>query len=68
MQINQNLLSKGNLLKIISSFYDPNGLIQPILISLKILLQEAHKLNLVWDDEFLGENQRGLGKKFEGNR
>ena len=38
--------TKRNLLKIISSFYDPIGLIQPILISLKILLQEAHRLKL----------------------
>ena len=36
--------TKRNLLKIVSSFCDLIGLIQPILISLKILLQEAHRL------------------------
>ena len=40
--------TKRNLLKIVSSFYDPIGLFQPILISLKILLQEAHRLKLGW--------------------
>ena len=47
--------TKRNLLKFVSSFYDPNGYIQPILISLKILLQEAHRWKLGWDDEFCGE-------------
>ena len=47
--------TKRNLLKIVSWFYDPIGLIQAILISLKILLQEAHRLKLGWDDEFCGE-------------
>ena len=47
--------TKRNLLKIVSSFYDLIGLIQPILISLKTLLQEIHRLKLGWDDEFCGE-------------
>ena len=36
--------TKRNLLNIVSSFCDLIGLIQPILTSLKILLQEAHRL------------------------
>ena len=47
--------TKRNLLKIVSSFHDPIGVIQPVLISLKILLQEAHRLKLGCDDEFYGE-------------
>ena len=47
--------TKRNLLKFVPSYYDPIELIQPILISLKILLQEAHRLKLGWDDEFCGE-------------
>ena len=47
--------TKRNFLKIVSSFYDPIGLIQYILVSLKIVLQEAHRLKLGWDDEFCGE-------------
>ena len=55
--------TKRNLLKIVSSFYDLIRLIQPILISLEILLQETHRLKLGWDDEFCGgNNQRGMGK------
>ena len=46
--------TKRNLLKIVSSFYDLIRLIQPILISLEILLQETHRLKLGWDDEFCG--------------
>ena len=56
--------TKRNLLKIISSFYDPIGLIQPILISLKILLQEAHRLKLGWDDEFCGEIKEAWERNF----
>ena len=56
--------TKRNLLKIVSSFYDPIGLIQPILISLKILLQEAHRLKLGWDDEFCGEIKEAWERNF----
>ena len=56
--------TKRNLLKIISSFYDPIGLIQPIMISLKILLQEAHRLKLGWDDEFCGEIKEAWERNF----
>ena len=47
--------AKRKLLKVVSSFYDPIGLIQPIMISLKILLQETHRLKLGWAAEFSGE-------------
>ena len=38
--------TKGNLLKIVSPFYDQIGLIQPISFNLKIQLQQAHRLKL----------------------
>ena len=47
--------TKRNLLKIVSSFYDLIELIQPILISLKTLLQETHRLKLGWDVNFVGK-------------
>ena len=56
--------TKRNLLKIVSSFCDLIGLIQPILISLKILLQEAHRLKLGWDDEFCGEIKEAWERNF----
>ena len=42
--------TKRNVLKILSSFYDPMGLIQPLIIGLKILLQIICKEKLDWDD------------------
>ena len=42
--------TKRNVLKILSSFYDPMGLIQPIIIGLKILMQNICKEKLDWDD------------------
>ena len=56
--------TKRNLLKIVSSFHDPIGVIQPVLISLKILLQEAHRLKLGWDDEFCGEIKEAWERNF----
>ena len=35
--------TKRNVLKILSSFYEPMGLIQPIIIGLKILMQNIWK-------------------------
>lgn len=43
-------LTKRNVLKFLSSFYDPIGLIQPIIISLKILMQRICKQKLNWDE------------------
>ena len=42
--------TKRNVLKILSSFYDPMGLIQPIIIGLKTLMQNICKEKLDWDD------------------
>ena len=42
--------TKRNVLKILSSFYDPKGLTQPIIIGLKILMQNNGKEKLDWDD------------------
>ena len=47
--------TKRNVLKILSSFYDPIGLIQPIIISLKILMQRICKHKLNWDETLPGE-------------
>ena len=46
--------TKRNVLKIIASFYDPLGLLQPIVSSMKILLQQVHKDNVLWDQELSG--------------
>ena len=44
-------VTKRNVLKVIASFYDPVGLIQPILVNMKLFLQTLFKLNLKWDEE-----------------
>ena len=66
--------TKRNLLKMVSLFYDPIGLIQPIWISLKILLQVVHRLKLGWDDDFCREikeawerNLREIDELVNGN-
>ena len=46
-----NIPTKRNILSILSSFYDPLGLIQPIIISLKILFQDICKRKVDWDTE-----------------
>ena len=38
--------TKRNVLKIIASFYDPLGLLQPIVSTMKTLLQDVHKDNV----------------------
>ena len=43
--------TKRNILSILSSFYDPLGLIQPIIVSLKLLFQNICKRKFDWDDE-----------------
>ena len=43
-------LTKRNVLKILSPFYDSVGLIQPIIIGLDILMQNICKETLDWDD------------------
>ena len=42
--------TKRNILSIIASVFDPLGLVSPILLSAKILLQELCKSNIGWDE------------------
>ena len=50
----QNALSypptKRNVLRVIAGIYDPLGLIQPIIVKLKLLFQEICASNCEWDD------------------
>ena len=43
------LLAKGNLLRILTKYYDSLGMLQPIIIQMKIMFQQICKLNLDWD-------------------
>ena len=42
--------TKRNILKFIASIFDPAGLISPVLINLKIILQKLCVLKVNWDD------------------
>ena len=43
-------LTKRNVLKPSSMFFDPSGLISPIVLQVKILFKEACALKCIWDD------------------
>ena len=47
--------TKRNVLKVIARFYDPMGLILPIIVQMKILLQDICKANYHWDAELDSE-------------
>ncbi|KAG1714704.1 hypothetical protein GQR58_000941 [Nymphon striatum] len=44
------MLSRRVMLSVVSSMFDPLGLVNPILISSKLLLQEATRRKLSWDE------------------
>ena len=41
--------TKRNVVRVVASFYDPMGLISPIIVQMKILLQDICKANYHWD-------------------
>ena len=43
--------TKRNILKILSMFYDPTGILQPVIINLKITFQNICKQKILWDDD-----------------
>ena len=61
MHINQILLGE-TFWNSYHHFMIQLDLFQPILTSLKILLQEAHRLKLSWDDEFCGKIKKAWEK------
>ena len=47
----QRVISKREILSAIASTFDPLGLISPVVVRLKIFMQQLWKLELGWDDE-----------------
>ena len=43
--------TKRNILKILSMFYDPTRILQPVIINLKIIFQNICKQKILWDNE-----------------
>ena len=44
-------ITKRNILKVASMFFDPLGLICPLVLQVKILFKEACSIKVNWDDE-----------------
>ena len=47
--------TKRSILRLIAKFYDPVGLIQPVIIKLKLLFQEVCLKNVNWDSKITGQ-------------
>ena len=56
-------ITKRNVLKLSSMFFDPLGLISPIVLQMKILFKEACALKCTWDD-VLNDKSIEKWKKF----
>ena len=56
----QGSITKRNMVKITASHYDPPGILSPILIRFKFLVQEACQQKLSWDTEI----NEGLAEKW----
>ena len=59
---NEMIPTKRNVLKSIAGIYDPIGVIQPVMVSLKILFQKICVSKIGWDEVICNE----LAKEFYG--
>ena len=58
VELSQTLsVSKRNILKILAMFFDPIGVLQPLVINLKILFQKVCKEKFDWDEVISEELQ-----------
>lgn len=57
---NPKSMTKRQLASEILKLYDPLGLVQPIIVTAKIILQGLWKINLKWDDNIPTESQHEL--------
>ncbi|XP_039315481.1 uncharacterized protein LOC113002965 [Solenopsis invicta] len=56
--ISDSIKTKRQVLSTISQLFDPLGLISPILIRAKLIMQGTWSANLKWDDPLTGKLQR----------
>ena len=54
--------TKRNLLSLLSSLFDPLGLISGVVVSMKILFQDVCKNKLGWDEVFSDDMKKRLGQ------
>ena len=45
------VITKHSILSMIAKLFDPRGLVSPIIVSAKVLLQDLCMMKLGWDDE-----------------
>ncbi|XP_071109438.1 uncharacterized protein [Haliotis cracherodii] len=56
VNIKDDSCTRRNILSVVSSVYDPLGIVSPFILKAKILLQDICRERLDWDDEVCGEN------------
>ena len=56
-------ITKSFMLKVLSSVFDPPGLFAPVVLELKLVLQEAWRANLEWDKRVPDEIAKQWTKK-----
>ena len=52
--------TKRNVLKVLAMFFDPLGVLQPIIVNFKIIFQNICKLKLQWDETLTPELLKDL--------
>ena len=57
--------TKRNLLKKISTLFDPLGLLAPFTIRLKLLMQETWSAGIDWDKKVPGAIEQNMKKWFQ---
>jgi hypothetical protein len=50
-------VTRRKILSVVSSVFDPLGLVSPVVITGKMILQDATRMKLQWDDELPGDLQ-----------
>ena len=55
-------VTKGNVLKILAMFYDPIGVLQPIMINFKILFQQICRAKIQWAEEITSDLRQNWDK------
>lgn len=51
MEVKQQPTTRHSILSIVNSVYDPLGLLAPIILTGKRILQDLVKIKLGWDEE-----------------
>ena len=49
------VLTKRRIVSIVSRIFDPIGIVSPVTIQAKLLLQQLHKAKIEWDSSIEGE-------------